>query len=230
MKIAILGTGTVGQTLAVSLESLGHQIIIGTRNPEQTMSRNTGDMYGGPPFSEWHAAHKQINVSTFAESAAAGELLINATNGANSVSALKMAGVSSLNGKTLIDAANPLDASKGMPPFLIPSLCNTNSLGEEIQRSFPKLNVVKAFNTMWAGLMVNPSMIGEGNHNAFICGNDVGAKSTVMQLLMEMGWKKEKILDLGDISASRGMELILPIWLRIMMTRGNGAFNFNVVF
>jgi 8-hydroxy-5-deazaflavin:NADPH oxidoreductase len=229
MKISVFGTGVVGQTLAGRLHTLGHQVIVGTRNVDNTMSRNTKDAYGSPTFSEWYRNYNDVKVATYADAAAFAEIVINATNGSASLSALKMAGVAALNTKVLVDVTNPLDSSKGMPPVLIPSLCNTTSLGEEIQRSFPKLNVVKALNTMWCGLMINPSLIGDGNHNVFLCGNEVSAKSTVVQLLTEFGWKREKIIDLGDISASRGMEMILPLWLRVMMTRGNGTFNFNVV-
>jgi predicted dinucleotide-binding enzyme len=229
MRIAVLGTGNVGQTLSGKLTELGHQVMLGTRNVDNTMTRNTKDIYGGPPFSEWYGAHKDIRLGSYSEAAVFSELVINATNGSGSISALKMAGVAALNGKTLIDVANPLDQSKGMPPVIIPSMCNTTSLGEEIQRSFPKVNVVKALNTMWCGLMVNPEMIGGGDHNVFLCGNEVSAKSTVVQILTEFGWKKEQILDLGDITAARGMEMILPVWLRIMMARGNGTFNFKIV-
>jgi len=116
-----------------------------------------------------------------------------------------------------------------MPPTLIPEFCNTNSLGEEIQQRFPGARVVKALNTMWCGLMVNPSLVGKGDHNVFICGNDTTAKVQVKELLMQFGWNQQHIIDLGDITASRGTEMILPLWLRIMQTVGNGAFNFRVV-
>jgi predicted dinucleotide-binding enzyme len=116
-----------------------------------------------------------------------------------------------------------------MPPILIPGLCNENSLGEELQKSFPKVNVVKTLNTMWCGLMVNPSLVANGDHNVFVCGNDSGAKAKTVELLQLLGWKKENILDLGDITASRGTEMMLPVWLKLMNTVGNAAFNFKVV-
>ena len=128
-----------------------------------------------------------------------------------------------------MDIANPLDFSKGMPPSLIPALSNTNSLGEEIQKSFPSAIVVKTLNTMWCGLMVNPVMINNGDHTNFICGNDAEGKQKVKALLSEFGWKNENILDLGDISSARGTEAVLPIWLRIWNATQNGAFNVKVV-
>jgi predicted dinucleotide-binding enzyme len=229
MKIAIFGTGTVGQTIAGKLTVLHHDLMMGTRDVDKTLARTTKDSYGGPSFTEWYAMNKQVKLGTFAEAAAFGEVIFNATNGGNTVTVLKLAGASGLNGKTLIDVSNPLDFSKGMPPMLIPELCNTNSLGEEIQRAFPKVNVVKALNTMWCGLMVNPAIIGAGDHHVFVCGNDSNAKAIANDILGQFGWRTENIIDLGDITAARGTEMILPLWLKIMGTIGNGAFNFKIV-
>lgn len=229
MKIAVMGTGTVGQTFASRLVSLGHDVMMGTRSVVDKLASTSKDMYGNPPFSEWHAANKNVQLGTFADAAAFGEIILNVTQGGNSINALKLADAKNLDGKVLVDIANPLDFSKGMPPSLIPELSNTNSLGEEIQKTFPGVKVVKTLNTMWCGLMVNPAMIGGGDHNAFICGNDAEAKSKVKSLMNEFGWKNENILDLGDISSARGTEAVLPIWLRIWGATQNGAFNFKVV-
>jgi len=229
MKLAILGTGTVGLTLASRLTGLGHDVMLGTRNADETSVRNTKDNYGGPSFMEWHALNIQVKLGTFSQAASFGELIINATQGANTINALNIAGEGNLMNKVLIDVTNPLDFSKGMPPTLLPELCNTNSLGEEIQRLFPKTKVVKALNTMWCGLMVDPAMIGNGNHNVFICGNNTDAKLKVKELLQQFGWNQQDIVDLGDITAARGTEMILPLWLRIMGSVGSGAFNFKIV-
>jgi 8-hydroxy-5-deazaflavin:NADPH oxidoreductase len=229
MKVAIIGTGGVGQTIASKLNSLGHQVMIGTRNVAEKLASKAKDGYGNPPFAEWYKLNQQIKLGTFAQAAEFGELLINATQGGNSVNALKLAEPKNLNGKILIDIANPLDFSKGMPPGLLPELSNTHSLGEEIQKSFPEVKVVKTLNTMWAGLMVNPVMVNNGDHTNFICGNDPEAKQLVKSLLNEFGWKDENILDLGDISSSRGTESILPLWLRIMGAKQSAVFNLNVV-
>lgn len=229
MKIAVIGTGSVGQTFASKLVSLGHEVMIGTRDVAAKLSATEKDMYGNAPFSEWHAANKNVQLGTFAEAAAFGQIILNVTQGGQSINALKMAGEKNLEGKIIVDIANPLDFSKGMPPVLLPELSNTNSLGEEIQKTFPRTKVVKTLNTMWAGLMVNPNMIGGGDHTAFICGNDTDAKAKVKSLMNEFGWRNENILDLGDITSARGTEAILPVWLRIWSATQNGAFNLKVV-
>jgi 8-hydroxy-5-deazaflavin:NADPH oxidoreductase len=228
MKISVLGTGDVGQTLAVKLVDTGHQVMIGTRDVIATLSRHS-EKNGNPPFSKWIESVTNIELGTFQESATFGEIVINATNGANSLNALDLAGEENLAGKILIDVSNPLDFSKGMPPFLLDGLHNTNSLGEEIQKEFPEAKVVKTFNTMWCGLMVNPGLIGGGDHINYISGNDNEAKSTVKKLLNEIGWKDENLIDLGDISAARATESVLLIWIRLMVTLNSGVFNFKIV-
>jgi predicted dinucleotide-binding enzyme len=229
MKIAVLGTGTVGRAFAEKLIALNHEVMMGTRNVSEKLASAEKDFYGSAPFGEWHAQNQKIKLGTFAEAAGFGEIVLNATKGIDSINALKQAGEKNLHGKVLIDVANPLDFSKGMPPSLLPELSNTNSLGEEIQKTFPNAKVVKTLNTMWCGLMVNPNMIEGGNHTAFICGNDTDAKEKVQSLMKEFGWKGENILDLGDISSSRGTEAMLPIWLRIYNATKNGAFNIKIV-
>lgn len=229
MKIGILGTGSVGQTLASKLTSLHHTVMLGTRNVDEKLASQARDHFGNAPFSEWYKLNQQIKLGTFAEAAEFGEIIINATEGLHSINALQMAKDENLKGKILIDISNPLDFSKGMPPSLYPELSNINSLGEEIQKTFPETKVVKTLSSMWAGLMVNPAMINNGDHTNFICGNDVDAKEKVKSMLYEFGWKNENILDLGDITSARGVESILPIWLRIMGTKQTGAFNFKVV-
>jgi predicted dinucleotide-binding enzyme len=228
MKISVLGTGDVGRTLSEKLMDNGHEVMIGTRDVDETLSRNSGKN-GNPPFSEWLDSHKKARLGSFQDSAAFGEIVVNATNGANSLNALDLAGEETLAGKILIDVSNPLDFSKGMPPSLLEGLNNTNSLGEEIQKEFPDAKVVKTFNTMWCGLMVNPGMIGDGKHVNYISGNDAEAKDKVKELLKEMGWKEENIIDLGDISAARATESVLLLWVRLMGVMKMGAFNFTIV-
>jgi len=228
MKISVLGTGDVGQTLAKKLIESGHEVMIGTRDVDETLARKS-IRHGNPPFSEWYESNKDVKLGTFQESATFGEIVINATNGANSLNALDLAGEETLAGKILIDLSNPLDYSKGMPPSLLEGLNNTNSLGEEIQKEFPQAKVVKTFNTMWCGLMVNPGMLDGGNHINYISGNDNNAKARVKDLLKEFGWKEENLIDLGDISAARATESVLPIWVRLLGVIGNGAFNFKIV-
>ena len=229
MKIAILGTGAVGRTLAARLLELDYDVMMGTRNVSDKLSSTATDMYGSPPFNEWLKTNSRVKLGTFAEAADFGEFIINATNGNNSVKALILSGAKHLAGKVLLDVANPLDFSNGMPPSLLPGLNNTHSLAEEIQNTFPEVMVVKSLNTMTAALMVNPDLIGNGDHVNFICGNKTEAKAKVEKLLNQFGWKNENIMDLGDITAARATESVLPIWLRILGSLKTGVFNFKIV-
>jgi 8-hydroxy-5-deazaflavin:NADPH oxidoreductase len=225
MKIAILGTGTVGRTLATGFSQRGHQVMIGTRDVAETLARTDRDAMGNPPFSEWHADHSGVGLGTFGEAALAGELVVNATSGAVSLSALEDAG-SGLEDKIIIDVANPLDFSQGMPPTL--SIANTDSLGEQIQHIFPRSKVVKALNTMTARLMIEPSLLPEG-HEVFLAGDDLAAKKKVHDLLVELGWKEDHINDLGGIRAARGLEMYLPLWVTLMGKLGTADFNIKLV-
>jgi predicted dinucleotide-binding enzyme len=216
MKIAILGTGTVGTTIGSKLIELGHQVMIGSRS-------NTNEK----AIEFVNKFDKNASNGTFEEAAAFGEIIFNCVKGEFSIAALKSAG-SGIDNKILIDISNPSDTSKGAPLTLIPELCNTNSLGEEIQKAFPNMKVVKTLNTMWSTLMVIPSMLQDGNHTNFICGNDEEAKNKVKSLLHEIGWKEDSIIDLGDITASRGTESLLLLWLRIWGST-IGTFSIKVV-
>jgi 8-hydroxy-5-deazaflavin:NADPH oxidoreductase len=224
-KIAVLGTGVVAQIVAEKLASLGHAVMIGTRKVAETMARTEKDMFGRPPFHAWLAANPSIKVGTFAEAAAFGDLVVNATNGHGSLPALQAAGEANLAGKVLLDIANPLDFSKGFPPSL--TVCNTDSLGEQIQQAFPSARVVKSLNTMNAYIMVNPGMI-QGDHTVFLSGNDAAAKADVKGILSSFGWKEANMIDLGDITTARGSEMILPIWVRLYGALGHGTFNFHI--
>lgn len=229
MKIAIIGTGIVGKTITTKLLELNYDVMIGTRNVSDKLAGTAKDIYGNPPFNEWIKTNGKVKLGSFAEAASFGELVINATNGSNSVTALILSGAKNLAGKVLIDVANPLDFSSGMPPGLLPGLNNTNSLGEEIQKTFPQAMVVKTLNTMWCGLMINPNLIGNGDHINFISGNNTEAKIKVRKLLNQFGWVNENIIDIGDITGARATESLLPIWLRVMGVTKNGVFNFKLV-
>jgi len=212
-NIAILGTGMVGDVLGTKLVLLGHKVMMGSRteNNEKALA--------------WKNKNGTLaSNGTFADAAAFGEIIFNCTSGKVSLEALQLAGRENLQGKILVDVANPLDFSKGMPPTL--TICNTDSLGEVIQRQFPDVKVVKALNTMNCQLMVNPGFLKEPG-NVFMCGNDSGAKSEVEKLLRSFGW--EKIIDLGDISAARGTEQLLPAWVRLMGKLETPMFNFSIV-
>lgn len=224
MKIAILGTGGVGQAFATRLTGLGHQVCLGTRNVSNTLEKT-----GNGSMAEFLEKNPGVKLDTFAGAAAFGELIINVSKGANTHDVINGAGLANLAGKIIIDISNPLDFSKGMPPSLIPEFSNTNSLGEEIQKMVPTAKVVKTLNTMWNGLMLNPNMLADGNHINYICGNDEEAKKEVIKLLNSFGWKNENLLDLGDITAARATEATLPIWLRVYGAKQSGAFNFRII-
>jgi len=212
MKVGVLGTGMVGQAIGNRLAELGYEVMIGTRDPSQSADK-------------LKSKNEAVKVGTFAEAATFGQILFNATNGAGSISALQLAGEPNLNGKVLVDISNPLDFSKGMPPSLLVS--NTDSLGEQIQRTFPQLKVVKALNTITANIMVYPQETAGGDHHVFISGNDPEAKEQVIEILRSFGWIH--ILDLGDITAARGMEMYLPIWLQLWGALGTGMFNIKIM-
>jgi 8-hydroxy-5-deazaflavin:NADPH oxidoreductase len=225
MRLGILGTGAVGKTLAARLNGMGHEVMIGTRDTGETMSRTDPDQFGNPPFSAWRREHPEVELGTFAEAAAHGEMVVNATAGAVSLEALDLAGEENLRGKVLVDVSNPLYFSKGMPPTL--SVSNTDSLGEQIQRRFVEARVVKTLHTMNAYLMVDPTQLAGADHTVFVSGDSAEAKETVTDLLRRMGWTD--IIDLGDITTARGTEMLLPIWLRLFGALQKPVFNFKIV-
>ena len=224
MKIAVLGTGTVGRALATRLSGLGHDVTVGTRDPEATRARTEPDAMGTPPFSAWAGEHQGVGLATYAEASTTADLVVNATGGSGTLAALEQAGADNLAGKVLIDISNPLDFSQGFPPTLF--VKDTDSLGEQIQREFPQARVVKTLNTMNADLMVDPASLG-AESSVFVSGDDAAAKQTVTELLESFG--HTDVIDLGDISTARGTEMYLPIWLRLMGALGTAAFNVKVV-
>ena len=217
MRIAVLGTGVAGRTLAGKLVAIGHSVTMGSRSATNEAA------------TRWAAgAGPQAKAATFADAAADGEVVINATPGAVSLEVLAAAGTRNLQGKVLVDVANPLDHTAGFPPSL--SIANTDSLAETIQRAFPAARVVKALNTMRADVMVAPEQLAGGDHDVFLAGDDAEAKDVVGRLLAEFGWRSEHIRDLGGLDAARRMEMWLPLWLRIFMGQSNNkAFNIKVV-
>jgi predicted dinucleotide-binding enzyme len=225
MRIAVLGTGTVGRTLAGRLDELGHEVTVGTRDVAATRARGEPDAMGNPPYRDWAATHSGVGLAGFAEAAAGAELIVNATLGEVSIAVLTEAGRDNLAGKILLDVTNPLDFSAGMPPTLF--VKDTDSLGEQIQAAFPEAKVVKALNTMTADLMTHPTRLADGDHTVFVCGNDSDAKKAVTGLLESFG--HTDVLDLGDISSARGTEMMLPVWLRLMSALNTAVFNFKIV-
>jgi predicted dinucleotide-binding enzyme len=199
MRIGVLGTGMVGRALAGKLAELGHDVRVGSRQASD-------------------------DAVTFADAAAHGEIVFNCTNGAASLDALTAAGADNLEGKILVDVANPLDFSGGGPALFTST---TESLGERIQAAFPGARVVKSLNTINCNLMVDAASV-PGDHVVFVAGNDDDAKARTRELLGEFGWSPERVIDLGDISAARGTEHYLMLWLRLMGVVGGPNFNISV--
>jgi predicted dinucleotide-binding enzyme len=213
MKIAVLGTGSVGQMIGSKLVALGHEVMMGSRAA------------GNEKAVAWVAkAGKGASEGTFAQAAAFGELVWNCTAGTGALEALAAAGADDLAGKILLDLSNPLDFSKGFPPRL--SICNDDSLGEAIQRALPRTKVVKTLNTMANPIMVEPSLL-PGDHEVFVSGNDAEAKGVVSRFLQEQfGWRR--VTDLGDISTARGTEAWLLLWTRLYAALGHADFNLHL--
>jgi predicted dinucleotide-binding enzyme len=211
MKIGILGTGMVGETLGTKFVQIGHQVKMGSRTANNESA------------AKWvKTAGANASQGTFADAAAFGEMVFVCLKGEVVLDVVRSV-AGSLTGKTVVDVSNPLDFSKGMPPSL--SICNTNSLGEEVQKAVPAAKVVKTLNIVNCGVMVDPA---KGGHpTMLLCGNDAGAKSKVTALLQSMGWKD--VIDLGDITKSRGTEMLLPLWLNLMGAFGHPNFGFKIV-
>lgn len=212
-RIGVLGTGMVGRTLGAKLVALGHDVMLGSRAA------------GNARAVEWAtAAGSRASEGSFGDAAAFGELVVNATAGARSLDALAATNAGDLAGKVLLDVANPLDHTAGTTTLTI---CNTDSLGERIQREHPNALVVKALNTMNADVMVDPGLV-PGSHTVFTCGNERRAKDAVAELLRSFGWPPADIMDLGDITAARGTEMYLALWLRLWSAAGTGHLNIDV--
>jgi predicted dinucleotide-binding enzyme len=214
MRFGVLGTGMVGQAIATKLVQLGHEVTMGSRTRTNERAQAWAASVG-----------ERGSTGTFQDAAREGELLFNCIAGMHTLEALEAARRMYLEGKVLVDVANPLDFSQGMPPTL--SVCNTDSLGEQIQRVFPEMRVVKALNTMNSSVMVDPASV-PGEHNAFVCSSYDEAKRDVITLLESFGWPRPRIIDLGNISASRGMEMYVALWLSLYGAVGGPHFNIAV--
>lgn len=213
MKIAVLGTGSVGMAIAGKLHQLGHEVQMGSRSADNEKAVG------------WVAkSGARASNGTFAEAAKFGELIVLCLNGAATMDALQMAGIDHFTGKVVIDITNPLDFSKGMPPTLFVS--NTDSLGEEIQRALPEARVVKTLNTVTADLMVNPSLV-SGEIDMMLCGNDEKSKQEVSALLHNFGWKS--LIDLGGIQSSRYLESYVLLWVNLWQKFGTPYFGVKFI-
>ena len=222
MKIGVIGSGVVAQTLGAKLVELNHEVVLGTRDPKNLdEAKNMA-----ATLRDWlRVTQNRATVGTFAEAAAHGDLLISATMGEKSIEALRLADAGAVGSKILIDTGNELDFSHGRPPRTLAA--QENCLAEKIQAAFPNLRVVKSLNTVGAPVMVNPKAVGGGNHTLFVSGNDKDAKAEVSALLASFGWSD--ILDLGDVSSARGPEMYMAMWLRLWGATRTGLLNVKVV-
>jgi predicted dinucleotide-binding enzyme len=223
MKIGIFGTGDVGKTLGAALVHRGHDVMLGTRDVAKKMAEKPGE--DSISFREWQSKNKKIRLGTFAEAAAHGELLMNATSGHASIEALATVKHADSRDKILIDVANALGPyGEDLVQLMV---VNTDSLAERIQRAHLGLRVVKALNTVTAHIMVNPAGLAGGDHDVFVAGNDPEARDRVSRFLRdEFGWRT--VIDLGDLTAARAMEMMIMVWVRLWQALGTGDFNFKV--
>jgi predicted dinucleotide-binding enzyme len=211
MRMGVLGSGMVAQAISARLAELGHDVVIGTHDADKLRG--------------WQSSNQRVLIGSFAETAAHGEMVFNATDGAASLNALSMAGEENLTDKILVDVSNPLDFSDGFPPSL--TVFGKDSLAEQIQRAFPMTRVVKTLNTVTARVMTHPLEVADGDHHVFISGNDVDAKEQVTNLLRSFGWIN--IFDLGDLSTARGTEAYLLLWVRLYGTMNTSMINIKII-
>ncbi|GAA2125969.1 NADPH-dependent F420 reductase [Nocardioides bigeumensis] len=215
MRITVLGTGIVGRTLAGRLDQLGHEVTIGTRDPERTRA--------GEDFASWSADVPSVGLEAFGD-VPESALFLNATNGAGSLEALAAVGDDRLDGRVLVDVSNPLDFSEGFPPRLL--VVDTDSMAEQIQRAHPGARVVKTLNTMNASVMADPGRLPEPT-TVFVSGDDTDAKATVSELLTSLG--HTDVLDLGALETARGAEMYVALWIRTWQSLGTLDFNLKIV-
>ena len=208
MEIAVLGTGMVGKTLAAGFVRVGHTVTVGTRDPEVTAARE-----------EW----TDVRLATYADAARGADLVVLAVGGQVAEEALAQADLP--DGAIVLDLTNPLDFSNGFPPTL--TVKDTDSLAEVLQRAHPTAQVVKALNTVNCALMVTPQQLAEGDHTIFIAGDDAAARAHVHSLLQDLGWVD--IVEFPSLEAARGLEMYLPLWVRLMQQLGTAHFNLKLV-
>lgn len=207
MRVAVIGTGSVGRTLTDGLRRVGHDVVVGTRDVEETRTRE-----------EWSDEEALMR---FGEAGDGADLVVNATSGNVSAAALSQV---DLDGKVLLDVANPLDFSQGFPPTL--SVKDTDSLAEQLQRTFPQARVVKSLNTVNAAVMVDPAKL-PAESTIFLAGDDAEARALVRGLLTELGWVD--VVEFDSLDAARGLEMWLPLWVRLMRNLGTADFNVKLV-
>jgi 8-hydroxy-5-deazaflavin:NADPH oxidoreductase len=224
-KVAVFGTGTVGQTIARELVTQGYEVTIGTRNVKDSMSKTEPDNWGNQPVFKLMAEFEELKLETFEDAKVDKQLIVLAVSGSYAMEVLELAGQLP-ESLVVLDVTNPLDFSKGFPPSLFTD--STFSLAEKIQAKYPNIHIVKSLNTMTNAIMVNPESRTDAG-NVFVCGNNADAKERVTLILKSFGWQESAILDLGDLTGARGMEMMMPMWIRLFQVRGNANFNWKIV-
>jgi predicted dinucleotide-binding enzyme len=194
MKAGVLGSGIVAQVLAAGLATHGHEVMIGSRDPEK--------------LAGWNEQNPKARRGTFAEAAAFGELIVLAVKGTVAAEALRIAGAQNLAGKTTIDACNPIAEAPPVNGVLQFFTGPNESLMEQLQSEFPEARFVKAFSSVGNMHMVNPSYA-EGKPTMFLCGNDAAAKQTVTAILDQFGWEAA---DMGGVEGARAIEPLCMLW------------------
>ena len=209
-SVGVLGTGMVGQAFAARLAGLGIDVTVGARS---------ADSVSLAPFADLG-----VQTGSFADAAVNADLLVNATNGINSLAVLESIGAEALAGKTVIDLSNELVPVEGGYPA--PAASPERSIGRRLQEAFPATFVVKSLNTMNCMVMVDPSTV-PGDHVVFLSGDDADAKNRVSDFLATLGWRDEQMVDLGGIDTAAGPEMMMSVWIAVTIARGQGATRFN---
>jgi 8-hydroxy-5-deazaflavin:NADPH oxidoreductase len=209
--VGILGTGMVGRAMATRLADLGVDVWVGARSAGSSSLALFADL--------------DVRTGSFADVAAQSDLLVNATNGVNSLAVLESIGAEALAGKTVIDLSNELVPS-GNGGFPAPTATPENSVGRRLQEAFPATFVVKSLNTMNCMVMVDPASV-PGDHIVFLSGDDADAKDRVREFLARFGWRREQMMDLGGIDTASAVEMMMSAWLAVTIARGRGASRFN---
>lgn len=221
MRVYVLGTGAVGRRLAGGSSAAGHEVTVGTRDPDATRARAADDEV----LAAWLEDHAMLPLVAFSQLSAGADLVVNAVAGLASLDALAAVPAGVLDGVVLLDVANALDFSVGFPPQL--AIEGDDSLGEAIQRAVPSAQVVKGLNTVANEVMVDPGAL-DGPHVLPIAGDDSAAKALVTDVLADLGWPREAVLDLGPLRAARATERWLPLWVALMQHLGTARFNLHL--
>ena len=213
MRVGILGSGEVGQSLGRGFAARGHSVMLGSRTPDSEKVKTWIQETDG-----------ETTPGTFRAASQFGEVLVLATLWAGTENAIELAGAENFAGKVVVDVTNPMDFSLGMPPFLTHG--NNDSGAEQVQRWLPKARIVKSFNIVNSADMVDPDYRG-GVPEMYVCGNDEAARSRVADICRDFGWKR--VTDIGDLKAARHLEALANFWVHLALVRGGWRQAFSLL-